>query len=94
MSDSNVVQFARAYRPTLNPAMAATGSGGLAGAIVILVNAILNHFGAQITDPNIVAAEVTVVTALAGVGAHYLTRDVPAPALPALPEIPAASKTA
>ena len=60
----------------MNPAAAATGSGGLAGALVVLLNAALSHWGIN-PDANVVAAEVTVATSLAGVGAHYLTRIVP-----------------
>lgn len=65
----------------MNPAIAASGSGGLAGAVVVLFNAALGHWGLAMT-PEVVAAEVTVATALAGVGAHYLTRVVPEPAAP------------
>lgn len=57
----------------MNPALAATGSGGLAGAVVVLFNAILQHWGVTPT-PEVVAAEVSVATSLAGVGAHYLTK--------------------
>lgn len=73
----------------MNPALAATGAGGLAAAVVVLLNAILGHFGMAITDPNVVAAEITVATSLAGVGAHFLTKqgllpngDTPAPPTP------------
>lgn len=59
----------------MNPALAATGSGGLAGAMVVLLNAILGHWGIT-PDPSVVAAEVTVATSLAGVGAHFLTKGV------------------
>lgn len=61
----------------MNPAVAATGSGGIAGAVVVLFNALLQHFSGGQLSPEVVAAEVTVATALAGVGAHYLTRIVP-----------------
>lgn len=60
----------------MNPALAASGSGGLAGAVVVLLNAALQHWGVAL-GPEVVAAEVTVMTAFAGVGAHYLTRIAP-----------------
>lgn len=67
----------------MNPALAASGSGGLAGAVVVIVNGIASHFFGVISDPNFVAAECTVATALAGVAAHYLTRPAAPAATPA-----------
>lgn len=70
----------------MNPALAATGSGGLAGALVVLVNGIASHFFGIVPDPNFVVAEATVITSLAGIGAHYLTRVLPpAPPAPVVP---------
>jgi hypothetical protein len=69
----------------MNPALAATGSSGLAAAFVVLLNALLRHFGLGVDDPNVEAAEITVVTAACGVGAHYLTREPPTPVVPAAP---------
>lgn len=80
----------------MNPALAASGSGGLAGAVVVLLNAVIQHFMGTAPTADVVAAEVTVATALAGVGAHYLTRKpssadpAAAPAAPAAPPAPVA----
>jgi hypothetical protein len=69
----------------MNPALAASGSGGLAGALVVIVNGLASHFFGAIVDPSFIAAEVTLVTGLCGVGAHYLTRVAPPASAPASP---------
>jgi hypothetical protein len=74
----------------MNPAVAASGSGGLAGAVVVLLNAVVEHFVGHPLSADVIAAEVTLVTALAGVGAHYLTRVVPPAPPAAAPAEPAA----
>ena len=61
----------------MNPAIAAISSAGFAGAVVVVVNAIFQWLSGKAVDPSIVAAETTIVTSLAGVAAHYLTRVVP-----------------
>lgn len=71
----------------MNPALAASGSGGLAGAVIVILNAVLSHFGI-VPDASVVAAEVTLATAAAGVGAHYLTRVAPDLAPVLAPEAP------
>lgn len=71
----------------MNPAVAATGTGGLAGAVVVVLNALLSHWGI-VPDASVVAAEVTIAASLAGVGAHYLTRVAPDMAAVVAPEAP------
>jgi hypothetical protein len=61
----------------MNPALAAISSAGFAGAVVIVVNAIFGWLTGKTVDQNVVTAETTIVTSLAGVAAHYLTRVVP-----------------
>lgn len=73
----------------MNPALATSGCGGLAGAVVVVLNALLQHFFSIVPDPNVVVAEATIATAICGVGAHYLTRVVPP--LPAPANAPAAA---
>lgn len=70
---------------SMNPAVAAAGSGSLAAAAVTVLNGVVQHFWAIVPDVNFVTAEVALATALAGVGAHYLTRTAP-PAAPAVAE--------
>ena len=66
----------------MNPALAALSSAGFAGAVVLVINAIFQWLTGKAVDPNIVTAETTIVTSLAGVAAHYLTRVVPLPSTP------------
>lgn len=58
-----------------NPAAVGMGSGGLAGALVVIFNALVSQFTGHTPDPDVVAAESTVVTALVAVGWHYLTKE-------------------
>lgn len=60
----------------MNPAVAATSSGGLAGAVVACMNAILGHW-AIVPDAGVVTSEVTIATVICGVALHYLTRVAP-----------------
>lgn len=73
----------------MNPALAATGSGGLAAAVVTVLNGVFEQFAHIAPSVTFVTAEITIATALAGIGAHYLTRVLP-PAPPAPPVAPAA----
>ena len=77
--------------PQMNPAVAATGSSGIAGALVVLLNALLHFIWNMTPDPNVVAAEVVVATAMAGTCAHYLTRPTQIP-LPEAPPVPLAAQ--
>jgi hypothetical protein len=58
----------------MNPATAATGAGGLAAAVVTVINGAFEYFTNIAPSVNFATAEITIATALAGVAAHYLTR--------------------